>query len=369
MALESSDMNSHAPGRGAASRRARRRSGVLPAPRRAARRASSPRNAAVASRSSTPNDRPHRRIGPSGSAAMRVPSGAWTTSRMTSPRRKNACRGAPPGVGSSRRRRKSRPASRSAAVVRSRSGVKATTWSTETTPFGCGAPADRAVARKPLPADRPARLLPGRAVTTPTIPRPLPDRHHPQAHASTSSRSPSGSNPAARHAPGGSAIVSSSSEGAAIELFRLEAAARPPCAPGFGSSPWGPRRRRSWRPGVTAIRPSRQPFRPGGSSRAAAAPYRSMPVRASSASLRPAGDGAAGLPPDRRPPRASAGPRPGRSAFAPCRLASTRRRWPRGALRRVVPRLPAHSTAGSRPRRARQPRSSRRRRSPASPRA
>ena len=49
---------------------------------------------------------PQSRAGPSGSAATRVPSGASTTSRITSAMRKNACRTEPPGVGPSRRRRR-----------------------------------------------------------------------------------------------------------------------------------------------------------------------------------------------------------------------------------------------------------------------
>src|SRR3954452_3381238 len=85
--------------------------------------------------------RPQRRAPRDRSRSGR--SGIWTHSRMTSPRRKNAWRGAPAGVGSSRMRRSSRPAASSVAGVRARSGEKATTWSITVTPLGCWPAAPR----------------------------------------------------------------------------------------------------------------------------------------------------------------------------------------------------------------------------------
>ncbi len=76
---------------------------------------------------------PRRAVGIGGDAAALR---ACTSSRINSPRRKNACRGAPPGVGSSRTRRRSMPAPWRTVVVRSRAGVMATTWSIATTPLG-----------------------------------------------------------------------------------------------------------------------------------------------------------------------------------------------------------------------------------------
>ena len=65
----------------------------------------SPSAAAVTSMSGTRNEMPQSRAGPFGWAASFVSSGACTTSRITSPIRKNAWRSEPPGVGPSRSRR------------------------------------------------------------------------------------------------------------------------------------------------------------------------------------------------------------------------------------------------------------------------
>ena len=150
--------------------------------------------------------------GPLGAPPARsiASGGSWTTSRIGAPTRKNAWRGAPAGVGSSRTRRRSRPAASSAPTVRSRSGVIATTWSRPATPLGCaggspgGGRSERVVARpsssvasrsrsdhptRPLPASLPARRI----------------RVSPTTHTS-----PSTSNPHARQAAGASATVSSS---------------------------------------------------------------------------------------------------------------------------------------------------------------
>ena len=71
----------------------------------------SPSPATVRSRSSMRSARPQKNAGRFAPPARpSTSSGSWTTSRITSPRRKNAWRGAPAGVGSSRRRRRSRPA-------------------------------------------------------------------------------------------------------------------------------------------------------------------------------------------------------------------------------------------------------------------
>ena len=170
---------------------------------------SGPRCAAVASRSATRQEMPHRRAGRSGRRAMRLPGGAWTTSSSTSPIRKKAWRGAPPGVGSSRSRRKASPAARRASAVRSRSGVKATTWSTASTPFGCGTPRAGAALERSVGSPSSCASASARTLQL-TIPRPAcgPSK---RSRSEPSSRvSPLGEKPAAAQTPGASAIRSSS---------------------------------------------------------------------------------------------------------------------------------------------------------------
>src|SRR4051794_18254053 len=151
--------------------------------------------------------RPQRRAPRDRSRSGR--SGIWTHSRITSPRRKNAWRGAPAGVGSSRMRRRSKPAASSVAIVRSRSGENATTWSIRSTPFGCGSAEsrsgvlDRAVAKPssasvPAPRnDQPATRFPACGSSrTRTVPM--------------SQQSPSIRNPRSAHSSGESQTTSSS---------------------------------------------------------------------------------------------------------------------------------------------------------------
>ena len=111
-----------------------------------------------------------------GAAARSIASsGSCTTSRMAAPRRKNACRGAPAGVGSSRMRRRSRPAAWSAATVRSSAGVIATTWSSAVTPLGCAGGAAGGVAvRARRSAARRARPLSTLAQRPAAQPSPAP---------------------------------------------------------------------------------------------------------------------------------------------------------------------------------------------------
>ena len=68
--------------------------------------------------SASPTAAPGRRPPP---RSATICSGSCTTSRISSPRRKNAWRGAPAGVGCSRIRRRSEPAACSARTLRSRS--------------------------------------------------------------------------------------------------------------------------------------------------------------------------------------------------------------------------------------------------------
>ena len=103
---------------------------------------SSPRKATVRSRSGATKASPQKKAGRSPPCRSVASGGSWTTSRIVAPRRKKAWRGAPAGVGSSRTRRRSRPAAVSAATVRSRSEEIATTWSRPVTPFGCSTGSD-----------------------------------------------------------------------------------------------------------------------------------------------------------------------------------------------------------------------------------
>ena len=134
-------------------------------------------------------------------------SGSWTTSSMTPPRRKNACRGAPAGVGSSRIRRRSRPAASSAATVRPRSGVIATRWSIAVTPFGWagaspgGGRSERVVASPSssvdsiLRSDQPANPPPPASAARRTRMSPM------------TQRSPSTANPSAFQGSGASRTI------------------------------------------------------------------------------------------------------------------------------------------------------------------
>src|SRR5829696_424828 len=159
------------------------------------RPSSAPSAAAVRSMSSTRKARPQRRAGPSGSRATLEPSGACTTSRIGSPARKKAWRVEPPGVGPSRRRRRSKPCDSSSCTVLSSFGDSITTWSTRSAPFGCG------------PAASPDAASPS---VQPTMPRrgPFPTSRS-RTRATRHSRCAT-SKPAALHAAGSSAISSSS---------------------------------------------------------------------------------------------------------------------------------------------------------------
>ena len=173
---------------------------------------SGPSTATVCSRLSTPNASPQRRAGPSGSERTLDPSGASTTSRITSPIRKKACRVEPPGVSPSRRRRKSSPAARSASIVRSSAGLITTRWSTVSTPLGCCSPA--AGGRSDPVVGRPSRSSEPRSRTDqPTIPRRSPGPASPMRTVPTSQPWPSTRKPAACQRSGGSATVSSSTVG------------------------------------------------------------------------------------------------------------------------------------------------------------
>src|ERR1700722_13140563 len=77
------------------------------------------------------------------SASPQKRAGLSTSSRISLPSRKNAWRGAPAGVGSSRTRRRSRPAACMAATLRSKAGETATTWSIASTPLGCSGAGSR----------------------------------------------------------------------------------------------------------------------------------------------------------------------------------------------------------------------------------
>src|ERR1044072_6056576 len=197
---------------------AERRSVAMRRPGWTASRASltwSARPATGGSRSEATSARPQKKAGRSPPPPRSIASaGSCTTSRMFGPRRKNACRGAPAGVGSSRMQRRSSPAPCSAATVRSSAGVIATTWSSAVTPLGCagdspgGGRSDRAVTSpsSSVPSvsrsDQPASPLPasGPASRIRTSP--------------TTQVSPSTAKPSARQASGGSATVSSSTVGA-----------------------------------------------------------------------------------------------------------------------------------------------------------
>jgi EmrB/QacA subfamily drug resistance transporter len=172
---------------------------------------------ATRSRSSTSSAIPQKRTGCSAPPARSITSaGSWITSRISPPRRKNAWRGAPAGVGSSRTRRRSRPAACSAATLRSSRGEAATRWSIETTPLGCGGAGVGGGRSEILVGSPSSSALVASRSDQPTMPKPDPTkriRTPPIWQLSSSTSKPSAAQPA-----GSSATVSSSIVGAGIWL-------------------------------------------------------------------------------------------------------------------------------------------------------
>ena len=185
---------------------------------------------------------PQRRAGPAGSAAILVPGGASTTSRISSPMRKKAWRRDPPGVSPSRRRRRSRPASRRTADVRSRSGLMTTRWSIERVPLGWGPPA--AGGASDARVSRPSRSSSLRSRTDQaTMPRPGPPSSR-RRTVPTSQTPPFTSNPAAAQGSGGGGdeeLVDGRGRMARarklLELLPLPFGLRP-ALPGRLAAPW-----------------------------------------------------------------------------------------------------------------------------------
>ena len=98
------------------------------------------RRSASVSRSPTITTSPQNRAG-----SFAPSRGSSTSSRIAGPSRLNPCR-MPPCVW--RTRRSGIPAAASAALVRSKSGVTTTTWSSPSAPLGCGGAALRTDGRR-----------------------------------------------------------------------------------------------------------------------------------------------------------------------------------------------------------------------------
>ena len=153
-----------------------------------------------------------------------------------SPRRdgRRPAAGRPPGVGSSRMRRRSSPASCSAATVRSSDGDIATTWSTPIAPFGCSGAAPAAGRSEILVASPSSSVL-----ATPrsdhSSDRPVPARSRAGSRITLPSwqLSPSSVKPSASQAAGSSASAISSML-TSVTLPTVPARACPAGATGCG---------------------------------------------------------------------------------------------------------------------------------------